>query len=115
MAPNTARGRELVMANFPIKITVAQCAIQRSGHINGSYHGTGHACDIMTGSKKQLGHDISHWAQANAAQLGVVEVIHNRQIWTVQRASEGWRPYSGPSPHKGHVHLSFDRTKGTRA
>jgi hypothetical protein len=115
MAPNTARGRELVMKHFPIKVRVADCAIQKSGHVANSFHYTGHACDIMTGSRKQLGFDISRWARANARQLGVEQVIHNNQIWTLDRSGDGWRPYSGASNHEGHVHLSFNRDKGTQA
>lgn len=109
MAPNTARGRLIINATFQMNVTVAQCAIQRGGHVPDSYHYTGHACDIMVGIPK--GKQIAAWAIRNHAQLGVVQVIHNRQIWTLQRSSEGWRPYSGPSEHTDHVHLSFDRSR----
>ncbi|MFI9528807.1 peptidoglycan-binding domain-containing protein [Micromonospora rosaria] len=33
-------------------------------------------------------------------------VIFNRRIWSVARASEGWRPYTGSNPHTTHVHIS---------
>jgi hypothetical protein len=33
-------------------------------------------------------------------------VIWNRQIWSVARASEGWRPYGGSNPHTKHMHVS---------
>jgi hypothetical protein len=33
-------------------------------------------------------------------------VIWNRRIWSVSRAAEGWRTYSGSNPHTTHVHVS---------
>jgi hypothetical protein len=44
---------------------------------------------------------------AMARRLGIQYVIWNRRIWSAYRADEGWRRYSGPSPHTDHVHLSF--------
>jgi hypothetical protein len=44
---------------------------------------------------------------ALARRIGVMYIISNRQIWSAFRASEGWRPYSGSSPHRDHVHISL--------
>jgi hypothetical protein len=44
---------------------------------------------------------------ALARRMGVMYVIWNRQIWSAYRASEGWRPYSGASAHRDHVHISM--------
>ena len=44
---------------------------------------------------------------ALARRMGVMYLIFDRQIWSAYRASEGWRPYSGSSPHRDHVHLSL--------
>ena len=33
-------------------------------------------------------------------------VIYNRKIWSVGRASEGWRYYDGTNPHDHHCHIS---------
>ena len=44
---------------------------------------------------------------ALARRMGVMYLIWNRQIFSAYRASEGWRPYSGSSPHRDHVHLSL--------
>ena len=44
---------------------------------------------------------------ALARRMGVMYLIWDRQIWSAYRASEGWRPYSGSSPHRDHVHLSL--------
>jgi peptidoglycan hydrolase-like protein with peptidoglycan-binding domain len=42
-----------------------------------------------------------------ARRLGVMYVIYNRKIWSAYRADEGWRAYSGYSPHTDHIHLSL--------
>jgi hypothetical protein len=44
---------------------------------------------------------------ALARRMGVMYIIWNRQIWSSYRASEGWRPYSGSSAHRDHVHISL--------
>lgn len=43
----------------------------------------------------------------NARRLGIMYVIFNGRIWSQYRADEGWRVYSGSSPHADHVHFSF--------
>lgn len=74
----------------------------------GGYHGSGRAVDVMVSG--QLGWDVANWVRANAGSLGVSEVIYAQQIWTVQRASEGWRwqPDRGSATanHYDHVHVS---------
>lgn len=44
---------------------------------------------------------------AMARRLGVMYVIWDGHIWASSAARDGWRTYSGPSPHTDHVHLSF--------
>jgi hypothetical protein len=44
---------------------------------------------------------------ANARRLGVMYVIWNGKIWSSYKASSGWQPYSGSSPHRDHMHVSF--------
>ncbi|WP_238324014.1 FG-GAP repeat domain-containing protein, partial [Salinispora pacifica] len=43
---------------------------------------------------------------ANARRLGIMYIIWDRHIWSASRADEGWRSYSGPSPHTDHIHFS---------
>lgn len=87
----------------------------------GTYPGHGErgaskAWDFMIHSKA-MGNAIASFAKTFARQLGVMYVIWNKRIWSVQRSSEGWRPYtrygSSGSPsqmHTNHVHVSlFDR------
>lgn len=76
---------------------------------SGDFHGTGQAVDIMVGSSG-LGSQIAAYVRANAAALGVSEVIWSQKIWTVQRSSEGWRAMpdrgSATANHYDHVHVS---------
>jgi hypothetical protein len=44
---------------------------------------------------------------AMARRLGIQYVIWNRRIWGAYSASQGWRTYTGASPHTDHVHFSF--------
>ena len=75
---------------------------------DGGYHGMGRAVDIMVSGS--LGWEIANWVRANAGALGVSEVIYAQQIWTVQRAGEGWRGMSdrgsATANYYDHVHVS---------
>lgn len=44
---------------------------------------------------------------ALARRLGVMYIIWDGHIWSSYRAADGWRPYSGPSAHTDHVHISL--------
>jgi hypothetical protein len=85
----------------------------RSG---GGFHGTGQAVDAMI-SNSSVGWDMANWLRANAKRLGVSEVIYAQKIWTVQRASEGWRGMSdrgsATANHYDHVHVSVYGNRGT--
>lgn len=63
-------------------------------------------CDIPTGNR------LASYVQQNAARLSVTYIIHNRRIWNIGRAREGWRVYHGINPHTDHVHVSFDAHTG---
>lgn len=70
-------------------------------------HATGRALDVMaTGS---LGDAIAAYLRSHAGALRVSEVIWSQQIWTAQRAGEGWRPMSDrgstTANHYDHVHV----------
>jgi hypothetical protein len=83
---------------------------------SGDYHGTGQALDIMIPSSS-VGQAIANYVRANAKALGVSEVIWAQHIWTVQRASEGWRlmPDRGSTTanHYDHVHVTVYGNSGT--
>ena len=73
-------------------------------------HGTGQALDIMVYSNSTLGQQIADYVQANASALGVSEILWSQHIWSVERASEGWRWLedrgSVTANHYDHVHVS---------
>jgi hypothetical protein len=64
----------------------------------------------MVYSNSSLGQSIADYVQSNASALHVSEILWAQQIWTVQRASEGWRPLedrgSATANHYDHVHVS---------
>jgi hypothetical protein len=74
-------------------------------------HASGRAIDFMV-TDPALGQALADWVRANAAQLGVFDVIWAQHIWTPVRASEGWRsmPDRGSSTanHFDHVHVSVN-------
>jgi hypothetical protein len=103
LVPNAVAVHRAVCARFPQVTAYGGYRAEA-----GSYHATGQAVDVMVSGP--LGDEIAAWLQANAGSLGVSELIWEQQIWTVQRASEGWRwmPDAG-SPtanHFDHVHVS---------
>ena len=53
-------------------------------------------------------HDaVLAWFKANAERIGATYIITRRRIWSVARASEGVRVYTGDDPHTGHIHISY--------
>jgi hypothetical protein len=84
-----------------------------SGHIPDSDHYAGLAIDAMIGSNQSLGSAVAAWALNAVSKYNIKYVIWNRHIWSVARKGEGWRPYSGLSPHTDHVHISFYGTAGS--
>jgi hypothetical protein len=72
-------------------------------------HSSGKAIDIMT-SDQALGDQIAAYLQEHASELNLYDVIWWDQIWTPERASEGWRAYgdhgSPTANHMDHVHVS---------
>lgn len=71
-------------------------------------HVDGLAFDVMT-TDKAKGDAIAAYLVANAEQIGISNVIWWQQIWTQQRASEGWRDMedrdSDTQNHYDHVHV----------
>ncbi len=101
-----------IKANFPD--TSWACWSPRPG--TKSEHPLGRACDgtfgnsighAATGPALALGWQVTNWLKANAEALGVEYLIWQGKIWSVARASEGWRPYNG-----GGMHNPADVTGG---
>jgi uncharacterized protein (DUF697 family) len=100
----------------------------RTGHVTNSYHYCGRAIDVFppdavgtfpaVGETLRRGWRLANWAAHDAARHSVAEVIFYDRIWTADRSSEGWRPYTHPPLHPGetgdpdtlqhrdHVHIS---------
>lgn len=75
-----------------------------------SVHAVGRALDIMVDGTKpaglKTGNEIKNYLINNSKALGVQRVIWNRHIWSANQ--DGWRDYSGPSPHIDHVHAEIN-------
>ena len=83
-----------------------------------SDHPAGRAVDTMidawqTPEGNAEGWQIARWVQANAAGLGVKNVIFDVKIWNVGQPLDAWQPYRHPSGatdptslHRDHVHTS---------
>jgi len=103
LTPDAIRVHRAVCARFP---DVSSYGGRRSGD---GEHSEGRALDIMV-SSSSLGDAIASWVRANYTRLGVSEVIWAQRIWTVQRASEGWRSMedrgSVTANHYDHVHVT---------
>lgn len=122
LAPNAEFGRRWVDATFGTSTLVSAC-VARSGHVDGSYHYDGHACDVVMGrlgAVPDAAHVALGWAVADALVehhegLGVEQVIWQGQIWTASQPQ--WRPYANPLgssvtlDHLDHVHVSFTRDR----
>jgi peptidoglycan hydrolase-like protein with peptidoglycan-binding domain len=85
-----------------------------------SEHKEGRAWDWMVNvsnrAERRAAADFLSWLTARgpdgraghqARRLGIMYVIYNRRIWSAYRSGDGWRYYSGYSPHTDHVHVSF--------
>jgi hypothetical protein len=89
-----------------------------------SDHPKGRACDYTIGRLGDFprradvlrGWALAEWLRTCAAALHVSYVIFQGRIWSLRRAREGWRPYSGggvydptdpTGGHYDHVHVSL--------
>ena len=116
--PGTLALSKLVLAAYP---GTSSSGIARDCSIGGrSEHKEGRAWDwhVSYANPKQRAQaaDFAHWLFATdpygnrfaqARRLGVMYVIWNHKIWSSYAAGAGWRPYRGPDPHTGHMHISL--------
>jgi hypothetical protein len=93
-----------VQKNFPDSHW--SCWSERPGQK--SEHPLGRACDgtfgnaigtAASGHALDYGWKVANWLKANAETLGIEYLIWQGRIWSVARASEGWRPYGGGGMH----------------
>ena len=71
-------------------------------------HGQGRAIDIMTSG--ETGWAVANFLRANYSALGIEYIIYAQNIWSVERAGEGWRGMSDrgsvTANHYDHVHVT---------
>ncbi len=97
------------------------------GHIPGSDHYSGRACDFMIPGQARrdtpdgvaLGNGMADYYVKHAKRFGVKYIIWHGRIWNASRPDAGWRPYRHPSGsgswtlmHMDHVHVSVDGQSG---
>jgi len=114
----TAALRSLLMRAYT---STGDLGIVRACDIGGtSEHKEGRAWDwavnVSNPSQEAAAQSFFTWAFASdrygnmdamARRLGIMYMIHNRQIWSAYNASAGWRPYTGANAHTDHVHFSL--------
>lgn len=101
VSPNIVAVHAAVCAAFP--------EITTYGTLRGDgEHAQGIAVDIMVSGAR--GWQVAEFVRENYAELGVSYAIHARNIWSVQRAGEGWRDMedrgSVTANHYDHVHVT---------
>lgn len=101
VSPNIKLVHEAVCANFP-EITVYG-TFRSDGE-----HSQGIAVDIMVSGER--GWQVAEFVREHYAELGVSYLIYSQQIWSVERAGEGWRGMedrgSATANHYDHVHVT---------
>ena len=102
VSPNIVAVHDAVCADFP---EITTYGTLRGG---GGDHPLGLAVDIMVSGSR--GWEVAEFVRANYAELGVNYIIYSQKIWSVDRASEGWRWMedrgSVTANHYDHVHVS---------
>lgn len=92
----------------------------RTGHMKGSAHYEGRAIDVffrpIDPAHKRRGWALAQYLVANAERLRLETVIFDDQVWTADRATQGWRAYRVDTKgedrrtarileHRDHVHV----------
>lgn len=99
------KNNEYIATRFPAQIgTYRGHADKDPGHdMSGDL-----AADFFLFSNTKSEHDeLLGWFKSNAKRIGATYIITWRRIWSVARASEGVRAYSGSDPHIDHIHISY--------
>jgi hypothetical protein len=102
VSENIVNVHAAVCAEFP---EISVYGALRGG---GGDHSIGRAVDIMVSGDR--GWQVAEFVRKYYAELGVNYVIYARNIWSVERSGEGWRPMedrgSVTANHEDHVHVS---------
>jgi hypothetical protein len=77
-----------------------------TGHMPGSAHYEGRAIDVFfrpaDAANKARGWALAQYLVASAVRFSINTVIFDDQIWTADKASDGWRTYHVPDPQNAH-------------
>lgn len=99
--PNVIAVHQAVCAAFP---EITSYGTYRSD----GEHAQGLAIDIMVSGSR--GWEVAEFVRTHYAALGVSYIIYSQKIWSVDRASEGWRWMSDrgsvTANHYDHVHVT---------
>ena len=99
--PNVIAVHQAVCAAFP---ELTSYGTYRSD----GEHAQGLAIDIMVSGSR--GWEVAEFVRTHYAELGVSYIIYSQRIWSVDRASEGWRWMSDrgsvTANHYDHVHVT---------
>lgn len=76
------------------------------GSTRRSFHAEGRAGD--NGGTPEEMRAVADLLVAHALELGLQEVIYDRQRWACDDSTPGWEPFNGSDPHTGHVHWSVN-------
>ena len=101
VSENIVKVHEAVCAEFP--------EITTYGTFRGDgEHAQGIAVDIMVSGER--GFQVAEFVREYYVELGVSYIIYSQRIWSVERASEGWRAMSDrgstTANHYDHVHVT---------
>jgi hypothetical protein len=102
----------LVNANFPqTRFDGIYNPRNIAGTNTPSLHAEGRALDIGLSInvpiEKTIGDQLFDMFIDLAGDMGLQEIIWNREIWSIQRPVK--HPYTGHDPHTGHIHVGFTR------
>ena len=126
-APQATKRTQFIDDQIAAKTGEKQCWVgdYRSYESSTSNHNTGNALDCTissaigtypTAAQKAQGWKLAYWLQKHAGKLDVRYVIWQGKIWSVARASEGWRNYTAgtgvTAGHYDHVHVSVQNPHG---
>ncbi|WP_285637803.1 peptidase inhibitor family I36 protein [Lentzea sp. NBRC 102530] len=125
-APQATKRTQFIDDQIASKTGEKQCWVgdYRSYESSTSNHNTGNALDCTisnaigtypTEAQKAQGWKLAYWLQKHASKLDVRYVIWQGKIWSVARASEGWRNYNVggvTAGHYDHVHVSVQNPHG---
>jgi hypothetical protein len=126
-APNATERTQFVDDEIARLTGERQCWVgdYRSYESSTTNHNTGNALDCTisdaigtypTTAQHDQGWQLANWLQQHAIRLQVRYVIWDGKIWSVARASEGWRNYTAGTGvtlgHYDHVHISIQNPYG---